>query len=726
MEDPSTMILQPGLRDNQTRRGFQLLSVASETSLGLIAGTWGLTLILAFVTSSSAICQTPWESDPYRVNVWASVSSSVGWNDEAEEAMHREVKQRLDASFGGVFTSRVQSSPDSLYGSILYRIDELSVDQILAGEMMLVVGTSDEAKAKFLELNPPPPPRQLSKEEQAERAKMTKEQIQEIEDAAARAASLNSVRTFESALERIRDFHVLSLPYAGMKRDIVPFLGNPVWDKFHGNLRRYEGKLQDLKEDLEKGNVLAALVNKSEFEIIKKECRKIPAKLPWQPEALLRDFDKIYLTSIDRSGEFFRVRVKELDSMVRRIGPMRTILVTRRQDIAAAVEHLVRSTFNPFVRIEETDNSTAVVRVRAAEFIPTESHPAYIGLGDVLVPHIRREDSSGNPTLVQLMPFTYLVLTEKIDKIGLYYSAIFTARRGALTAAKNRRTIRIGVKVPPPADNATELHLTFRPSMYSPVKQPSIGISGAEVFLRTPGDEDLVKLPRTDWRGVTKITESRLPIIKYDIPTNSTNPSVAMAREMVLDPVPPPDYPTPPTPKTADVSTDELTPQPAAKPPKGEIQAKLPLYLYYVKNGDTLLARLPIITGMMPREDAQLPDDRKRLQAEAFLKGIQNEVLDLVVQRRILEARVKTRIDKKDFEGAQKNLDEMKRLKSYEKLFSEVEAIQRRALATEVGRPNPSLVTKVENLVKSTRDMIQNWLQTTTVSELERRMDEAR
>jgi hypothetical protein len=129
---------------------------------------------------------------------------------------------------------------------------------------------------------------------------------------------------------------------------------------------------------------------------------------------------------------------------------------------------------------------------------------------------------------------------------------------------------------------------------------------------------------------------------------------------------------------------------------------------------------------MMPREDAQLPDDRKRLQAEAFLKGIQNEVLDLVVQRRILEARVKTRIDKKDFEGAQKNLDEMKRLKSYEKLFSEVEAIQRRALATEVGRPNPSLVTKVENLVKSTRDMIQNWLQTTTVSELERRMDEAR
>ncbi len=87
---------------------------------------------------------------------------------------------------------------------------------------------------------------------------------------------------------------------------------------------------------------------------------------------------------------------------------------------------------------------------------------------------------------------------------------------------------------------------------------------------------------------------------------------------------------------------------------------------------------------------------------------------------------MKTRIEKKDLTEAEKNLDEMKRLKSYEKLFSEVEAIQRRALATEMGQPNPNLVTKVENLVKSTRDMIQNWLQTTTINDLEKKLEEAR
>lgn len=678
--------------------------------------------------AKTAESQTPWENDPYRVNVWMSVSSSVGWDEAAEEAAHRQVLQRMDASFGGVFNSRVQSSPDSLYGSILYRIDELSVEQVLAREMMLVVGKSDEAKAKFLELNPPPPPKELTEEEKKAREKMTKEQIQELADAAARAASLNSVRTFESALERIGEFHVLSLPFAGIQRDIAPFQQIPTWQKFQEKLRSHPGNIQQLKDDLDKGNIIAALVNKSEYDLIKDACRKIPARLPWQPEALLRDFDKIYLTSIDRSGEFFRVRVKELDSVVRRIGPMQTMLVPRRQDIAAAVEHMVRSLFNPIVRIEETDNATAVMRVRAASLITSDQHPAFIGLGDVLVPHIRRDDSSGNPTLVQTLPFTYIVATEKIDATSLFYGAIFTARRGALTAAKNRRTIRVGVKVPP-VTGSSDLVLTFRQSIYSTVKQPNVGVTGAEIFLRTPGHEDLVMLGRTDWRGVTTLTETKLPTIKYDIPNKSSNPSIAQAREMVLEPVPPPDYPVPPAPEqpeTPPAAGEEAKAKAPEKPPKGEIQAKLPLYLYYVKNGDTLLARLPIITGRAPFEEAQLPDDRKRLEAEAFLKGVQNEVLDIVVQRKILEARVKTRIEKKDLVEAEKNLDEIKRLKSYEKLFSEVEAIQRRALATEVGQPNPNLVTKVENLVKSTRDMIQMWLQTTTVNDLEKKLEEAR
>jgi hypothetical protein len=262
-------------------------------------------------------------------------------------------------------------------------------------------------------------------------------------------------------------------------------------------------------------------------------------------------------------------------------------------------------------------------------------------------------------------------------------------------------------------------------------------------------------LGRTDWRGITPIQEVKLPIIKYEIPSQSRNSSIAQARSLVSDPVPPPEYPkppaepklvTPPTPvkpnngeegspekkkdsegealvKAATDSTEAKEPE---KPIKGEIRANLPLYLYYIKNGDTLLARLPIISGMQPLEEAKLPDDRKRLEAEAFLKGVQNDVLDIVIRRRILETRIKNRLDKKETAEAMENFQDLKRLKSYEKLITEVENIQRKATANELGKVNPTLVTKVENMVNSTREMIQKWLQNSMINDWEKKLDEAK
>jgi hypothetical protein len=713
----------------------------------------GILTMLTVVIGPQLECrgQTPWEYNPYRVNVWISVSPNLGWSEASEIDSHRSVLEKIETSFGGVWSARVQSTPDSLYGSVLYRIDELTVQQVLAREMTVVVGKSDKAKAKFLEANPPPPPVQLSPEEKAKRDKMSKQELQELNDAEARAASLNSVRTFDSVLERIDGISILALPYSGMQRDIVPFLAEPKWKKFSEKLKANPGNLASLEKELEEGTVLAALVGKSEASLIKGSSRIIPARLPWQPESLLRDYDKIYLTSVDRVGEMYRVRVKELDSMIRRLGPLGSMMVSRRDDIPTAIEHLLRKQFNPTVRIEENDNSTALVRIRAAGLINRDQHPARIDLGDGLIPYIRRDDSNGNPTLIQALPFTYIIATEKVDQLSLLYGAIFTARKGALTAAKNRRTVRVALKVPE-VQGGSELQLTFRQTRAT----DKVAVPGAEVFLRTPGHDDLVMLGRTDWRGNIPIVNDTRPIIKYDVPTLSRNPSIAEARSLVSDPVPPPDYPKPvvepsvveppkkvepakteegsETPKkkesegealakaTADASQDKEP----EKPIKGEIKANIPLYLYYIKNGDTLLARLPIVSGMQSLEEAKLPDDRKRLDAEAFLKGVQNDVLDTVIRRKILETRIKTRLDQKKRDEAMENLQDMKRLKSYEKLFTEVETIQRKALVSDAGKTNPTLVTKVENMVNSTRQMIQTWLQTTMINDLEKRLDEGK
>lgn len=685
----------------------------------LICSLLCLTLLPWTVLGQSKV----WEFAPYRVNVWVSLSPGLQLDQEAEAHLYQQIQTRCEADFGGTWDIRVQSTPDSLYGSVLYHIDELSINQVLAREMTLVVGKSDAAKAKFLELNPPPPPVKLTPEEEAKRKKMTKEQIKELEDAAARAASLLSVRTFDSAVERINAFHVLPLPLTGLKREVVPFESEPKWKKFSDKLQEFPGNLESLKRALDEGEIVAALVPKAELAAVLDVSRSIPARLPWQPEALLRDFDKIYMVSVDLVDGTYRVRAKEMDSLVRRMGDLASEKVLRPQDLSGSIARLLRSSFTPMVRIEETDNFTATMRVRAAGLITGEAHPAQIGLGDVVIPFIRRDDMNGNPTVLQSMPFTFIAATEKIDKTSLYYGAIFAASRGALTAAKNRRTQRLGLKVSTKYP-ASELHLKFKPPFGTTQTGVLKSVPGAEVYLRTPGSDDLKIVGRTDWRGVLPLTEKELPKIRYEIPANSRNPGISEARKISFDSVPPPEYPKPPEPNPAE-SVDGSESK-TKKPAKGEIQINVPLYLYYVKNGDTLLARLPIVTGYYPFDEAKLPDDRRRLETEAFLKGLQNEVLDLVVRRKILESRINTKLKENKVAEAKAILEDLKRIKSYERLSEQIELIQRRVTDESRGRVGPMLQKRIDEMVDSTRKVMQQWLQDDLLRDLENKVNETK
>jgi hypothetical protein len=145
-----------------------------------------------------------------------------------------------------------------------------------------------------------------------------------------------------------------------------------------------------------------------------------------------------------------------------------------------------------------------------------------------------------------------------------------------------------------------------------------------------------------------------------------------------------------------------------------------------VKNGDTLLARLPIVTGMSQVEEAKLPDDRKRLETEAFLKGLQNEVLDLVVRRKILESRINKQLADKKVAEAEKYLDQFKRIKSYEKLSEQIESIQRRAMLNDAGKISPALEKKIDTMVDTTRQIMQKWLQDSMLRDLELKVSEAK
>ena len=673
-----------------------------------------------------------WEYSPYRARVWLSISPTLGLSEITQQQIREKVAQLVEIEFGATLQCDVVETPDALFGSVLYHLDDLTIDQLLSRELVLMLAKSDQAKEAFLAQQPKKnedASAELLNKMGAGLKKLTKQEEDDLKakaDAEARAASLNSVRTLESVIERIPSIAIPPLQFAAMKRDIVPYLGDEKWSKMNSKLDPSEKSLDVVFENLKAGKSFSALVPKAEAQRFKEIARPLPTRFPWQPEAMLRDKDKIFMVSVDAEGEMIRIAVKELDAFVRRIGLMESTKVANVADVANAIAYLQRRCFTPMARIEENDNKTAVLRVRANGLATTPESPVHIGTGDVLAPFIRRDDMNGNPTVLQNIAFTYIAVTEPIDA-ARFYGAIFAASRGSLVAAKNRRTKRVALKLQPHYPT-TELKLGIR-------AQPNSGVPGAEVYLRTPGSEDLQMVGRTDWRGVIPISNVNPPVITYDEPTSSSVELISRARatavriKSLAAPDGSPDAPAAnatPDPFLAAYQADEKAIAAAEearkkqeKAPTRTLQIKLPLYLYYIKNGETLLARLPVITGYRELEKADLPDDRRRLQAEAFLKGLQGEVLDLVVRRKILDARIKKKIDEGKRDEAFTLLDELKKVKTYDGLSSQIQGIQRRATATDSGPVPAPVAERIDKMIDMTRVLMQKYLQDDIVRELE-------
>ena len=675
-----------------------------------------------------------WEYSPYRARVWLSISPTLGLSEITQQQIREKVAQLVEIEFGATLQCDVVETPDALFGSVLYHLDDLTIDQLLSRELVLMLAKSDQAKEAFLAQQPKKidDAAELLNKLGAGGKKLTKQEEEDLKakaDAEARAASLNSVRTLESVIERVPSIAIPPLQFAAMKRDIVPYLTDEKWSKMNSKLDPSEKSLDVVFENLKAGKSFSALVPKAEAQRFKEIARPLPTRFPWQPEAMLRDKDKIFMVSVDAEGEMIRISVKELDAFVRRIGLMESTKVANVAEVANAIAYLQRRCFTPMARIEENDNKTAVLRVRANGLATTPESPVHIGTGDVLAPFIRRDDMNGNPTVLQNIAFTYIAVTEPIDS-ARFYGAIFAASRGSLVAAKNRRTKRVALKLQPHYPT-TELKLGIR-------AQPNSGVPGAEVYLRTPGDEDLQMVGRTDWRGVIPISNVNPPVITYDEPTSSSVELISRARatavriKSLAAPDGSPDAPAAnasPDPFLAAYQADEKAIAAAEearkkqeKAPTRTLQIKLPLYLYYIKNGETLLARLPVITGYRELEKADLPDDRRRLQAEAFLKGLQGEVLDLVVRRKILDARIKKKIDEGKRDEAFTLLDELKKVKTYDGLSAQIQGIQRRATSTDSGPVPAPVAERIDKMIDMTRVLMQKYLQDDIVRELEVRL----
>jgi hypothetical protein len=149
--------------------------------------------------------------------------------------------------------------------------------------------------------------------------------------------------------------------------------------------------------------------------------------------------------------------------------------------------------------------------------------------------------------------------------------------------------------------------------------------------------------------------------------------------------------------------------------------AESPLRVLVVKNGAEFLARLPLVPGMQPELVAEIRPDDERLRAEGFLRGLQEELIDLVTRRQVLLVQAQKQIEEKKLDEAQKVLDELRALESREDFDLYLQQEQKKVYSAD-----KLAQAKIDQMFRKTRNLVHEYLDPVVLEQLERQLREAR
>ena len=148
------------------------------------------------------------------------------------------------------------------------------------------------------------------------------------------------------------------------------------------------------------------------------------------------------------------------------------------------------------------------------------------------------------------------------------------------------------------------------------------------------------------------------------------------------------------------------------------------LRLLYVKNGGAVLARLPVVPGFTPTEVADISGDDVRLRAEAYIRGVENAIVDLVAVRKLFEARIIMRLEEGEMEKANELMDLLRDQPSNSSLSNEMASRHSQFLQQKGVSANQK--GKIDSMFKSTRDMLTTMITRRDIDKLEQAFVKAR
>lgn len=104
-----------------------------------------------------------------------------------------------------------------------------------------------------------------------------------------------------------------------------------------------------------------------------------------------------------------------------------------------------------------------------------------------------------------------------------------------------------------------------------------------------------------------------------------------------------------------------------------------PIQVVYIKSGSQLVAKAPVPVGAVRQVEIPLLDERRRLDAEAQLGLLREELIDVIARRSILAAQIRNALDADDRDGARKLLIELEGMDGRTQFERKLNRVQQRA-----------------------------------------------
>jgi hypothetical protein len=130
------------------------------------------------------------------------------------------------------------------------------------------------------------------------------------------------------------------------------------------------------------------------------------------------------------------------------------------------------------------------------------------------------------------------------------------------------------------------------------------------------------------------------------------------------------------------------------------------LQVLYAKSGQQVLARLPLVTGEQELVTALLDDDGPRLDAEGFLTGLQEQLVDLAARRTIQTTQIQQRIAGGQWDQAEELIDALRELPTRDALVQQLRQ-RKQSFATDdvrVRRETNRLFDELERRIDKNLD----------------------